>query len=94
VRELRNASERAVVLAAGGWIEPQHLPPGIREPKAVQRGDEVVLVPGTKIADAERELILRTLEQTGNNKAEAARRLGVDVKTVRNKLKSYRLEDQ
>jgi DNA-binding NtrC family response regulator len=37
----------------------------------------------------QRELILKTLQQTGNNKTEAARRLGLDVKTVRNKLKSY-----
>ena len=42
-------------------------------------------------ADAEKELILRTLEQTGNNKTEAARRLGLDVKTIRNKLKAYGL---
>lgn len=40
-------------------------------------------------AEAEKELILATLEQTGNNKAEAARLLDLDVKTIRNKLKSY-----
>jgi two-component system, NtrC family, response regulator HydG len=91
VRELRNASERAVVLAAGGAIEPRHLPPDVRHPRPAD-GDAVTLTPGTRIADAERELILRTLEETGNNKAEAARRLGVDVKTVRNKLKSYELD--
>ena len=39
-------------------------------------------------AEAEKELILETLEQTGNNKAEAARLLDLDVKTIRNKLKS------
>ena len=44
------------------------------------------------MADAERELIIRTLEQSGNNKAEAARRLSVDVKTIRNKMKAYRIE--
>ena len=43
----------------------------------------------TTAADAERELILRTLAETGNNKSETARRLGLDVKTIRNKLKSY-----
>jgi DNA-binding NtrC family response regulator len=40
-------------------------------------------------AQAEKELILRTLMATGNNKAETARRLGLDVKTIRNKLKTY-----
>ena len=48
-----------------------------------------VLHVGLTVADSEKELILKTLEQTGNNKAEAARRLGLDVKTIRNKLKSY-----
>ncbi len=87
VRELRNACERATVLAAGSEIEPHHLPPQILDPAG--DGEPIVLEAGLKIADAERELILRTLEETGGNKAEAARRLGIDVKTVRNKLKSY-----
>jgi len=42
---------------------------------------------GVTVANAEMELILKTLQATGNNKAEAARRLGLDVKTIRNKLK-------
>jgi DNA-binding NtrC family response regulator len=40
-------------------------------------------------SEAEKELILKTLQMTGNNKAEAARKLGLDVKTIRNKLKKY-----
>src|SRR5438093_1268497 len=47
----------------------------------------------TTVADAERELILRTLEHAGKNKAEAARQLGVDVKTIYNKLKAYGIEE-
>ncbi len=90
VRELRNLVERAVVLAKRGWIEPSHLPPYLRE--AGSSPSETVELPvGISVAEAEKQLILRTLEQTGNNKAEAARRLGLDVKTVRNKLKSYGL---
>jgi mRNA interferase MazF len=46
----------------------------------------------TTIADAERELIVRTLEHASNNKAEAARQLGIDVKTIYNKLKSYDID--
>ena len=42
-------------------------------------------------AEAERILILETLRQVSNNKAAAARQLGMDVKTIRNKLKSYGL---
>jgi DNA-binding NtrC family response regulator len=88
VRELRNVIERAVILAKGEWIEPPHLPPYLRAmgPEAQAK---IVLPAGITAADSEKELILRTLEQTGNNKAETARRLGLDVKTIRNKLKSY-----
>jgi len=88
VRELRNVMERAVVLTKGSWIEPGCLPPYIRRPDFAG-GARIVLPVGTSLADAEKELILKTLEQAGNNKAEAARRLGLDVKTIRNKLKSY-----
>jgi len=89
VRELRNVLERAVVLAKAGWLEPTHLPPYIRAPGERTVGDRIVLPADATVADAERALILKTLEQTDNNKAEAARRLGIDVKTVRNKLKAW-----
>jgi DNA-binding NtrC family response regulator len=88
VRELRNVLERAAVLARRGCIEPSHLPRQLQEPGS-NPSDAILLPAGTSVADAERELILQTLEQTGKNKAEAARRLGIDVKTIRNKLKSY-----
>jgi DNA-binding NtrC family response regulator len=87
VRELRNVLERAVIVARTGWIEPSHLPPYFR---SSGNGRPTLQVPvGTTAAEAERTLILKTLEHVGNNKAEAARRLGLDVKTIRNKLKSY-----
>jgi len=86
VRELRNVLERAVILAKGEWIEPSHLPPYLRHPEPASCA---ALAPGATAAEMEKELILRTLEQTGNNKAEAARRLGLDVKTIRNKLKAW-----
>ena len=90
VRELRNVVERAVILAKGDWIETSHLPPYLRTP-APESEPSVAIPVGLTAADTERELILKTLEQTGNNKAETARRLGLDVKTIRNKLKSYGL---
>jgi DNA-binding NtrC family response regulator len=88
VRELRNVIERAVIVARSGWIEPRHLPPYLQ---ALKGGGEptVTLPAGTTLAEAERVLILQTLERVGTNKAEAARQLGLDVKTIRNKLRSY-----
>jgi DNA-binding NtrC family response regulator len=88
VRELRNIVERAVILAKGEWIEPSHLPVYVQNQRASGRSSDVSLS-GTTAEEAEKGLILQTLQATGNNKAEAARRLGLDVKTIRNKLKAY-----
>ncbi len=91
VRELRNVIERAVVLTKGDWIIESSLSPYIRN--APSLADKLVFSVGsTTVADAERELIVKTLEKAGNNKAEAARQLGVDVKTIYNKLKQYNIE--
>ncbi len=88
VRELGNVLERATVLAKQGWIELSHLPPYLR--RGDQREDtRLVINAGTPLVEAERLLIRKTLEQVDGNKAEAARRLGIDVKTLRNKLKAY-----
>lgn len=90
VRELRNVIERSVVIARHGWIEPSHLPPHIDEAKPT--GHSLELPAHTTLAEAERLLIRTTLERTGNNKAETARLLGLDVKTIRNKLRSWALD--
>jgi DNA-binding NtrC family response regulator len=91
VRELRNIIERAVVLTKSDWIDPSVLPPYIRSaPRPSQK--LTIDVGATTMADAEKELLIRTLEFAGGNKAEAARQLGVDVKTIYNKLKAYNIE--
>jgi DNA-binding NtrC family response regulator len=94
VRELRNLVERAVVLAREGRIGAEHLPPYVRDPRPrSENGDSDFAFPhDATAADVERELILLTLDRTGNNKAEAARRLGVSVRTIRNKLNSWGIE--
>ncbi|MEM1249215.1 MAG: sigma-54 dependent transcriptional regulator [Acidobacteriota bacterium] len=89
VRELRNVMERAVVLAEKGTIGTSHLPTALEEGA---HPTEIVLPPGVTAEEAEKIVILRTLETVGNNKAEAARRLGVDVKTIRNRLRSYGIQ--
>ncbi len=92
VRELRNTLERAVILCTGPTIEPKHLPPGFG--RLVQRipGQEsqfIQLGVGTTVDEAERLLILKTLESTHNNKTKAAEILGISLKTLHNKLKEY-----
>ena len=88
VRELRNVIERAVIVARTRWLEPSHLPQYFGGSKR-DEGALVVVPVGTSAAEAETRLILRTLEHVGGNKAEAARRLGLDVKTIRNKLRAF-----
>jgi len=84
--------ERAVILATGKLVETRHLPPGFGsaqvrtmevDPNAIHLGV------GTTVEEAERQLILRTLTSTNNNKTRAAEILGISLKTLHNKLKEY-----
>jgi DNA-binding NtrC family response regulator len=93
-RELRNTIERAVILCADGApLQSGHLPPGFGKTQttAAQAVDAnvVELRVGSTVDQAERLLILRTLESTGQNKTRAAEILGVSLKTLHNKLKGY-----
>jgi DNA-binding NtrC family response regulator len=92
VRELRNVVERSVIVAGSGFVAPDHLPAYVREPD-VEVGPELVLPLDITAREAEKRLILRTLDRVDGNKAEAARRLDLDPKTIRNKLKRYRESD-
>lgn len=95
VRELRNVLERAVILAGEGAIELKHLPAFLQGgaaavlPPAPEDGDAVRFPVGTTVEEAEKGLILRTLEHTKNNKTRAAEILGIGLKTLHNKLKEY-----
>ncbi len=93
-RELRNAMERAVILAPeDGRIDLEHLPPEMAKAESVTQADvgnaAVQLSVGTTVAEAERKLILKTLEAAGGNKTRAAQMLAVSLKTLHNKLKEY-----
>jgi transcriptional regulator with PAS, ATPase and Fis domain len=91
VRELRNVIERATILAPGPLIEPGHLPPAFTEDAPLQRQTLVALSPGTTVEEAERRLIVMTLEHTRDNKTRAAEILGISLKTLHNKLNKLRL---
>ena len=69
------------------------MPPGFGKAQqaAAQRVDASIVQVrvGTTVDEAERALILRTLEATGQNKTRAAEILGVSLKTLHNKLKEY-----
>jgi len=89
VREVRNVVERAVILANSEFIEPKHLPPLVTDSPDVAK-PVVALEPGTTVEEAERRLILMTLEHTRDNKTRAAEILGISLKTLHNKLNKLR----
>jgi transcriptional regulator with PAS, ATPase and Fis domain len=92
VRELRNVIERAVIVCPDELVRAEHLPVFDEATLPTTSGTEaeVVLSVGTTVEDAERELILKTLKQTGGNKTRAAVILGISLKTLHNKLHKYR----
>src|SRR6202521_4482040 len=92
VRELRNALERAVIVCEGAVIETKHLTPGFGQATvrtSSEDPDAIHLGVGTTVEEAERRLILKTIESTSNNKTRAAEILGISLKTLHNKLKEY-----
>jgi DNA-binding NtrC family response regulator len=91
IRELRNVIERATILAEGDFIEARHLPPPVVS-RSEQTLPTVTLSPGTTVDEAERRLILLTLEHTRNNKTRAAEILGISLKTLHNKLNRMKQE--
>ena len=48
---------------------------------------------GQSVGEMERKLIMTTLEQTNGNRTHAARLLGISLRTLRNKLREYRVEE-
>jgi DNA-binding NtrC family response regulator len=89
VREVRNVVERAVILSNTEFIELKHLPPLVTDSPDVIK-PVVALEPGTTVEEAERRLILMTLEHTRDNKTRAAEILGISLKTLHNKLNKLR----
>ena len=92
IRELRNVLERAGIVCESPVIETKHLPPGFGQVPlraAAHDPNALHLGVGTTVEEAERLLILKTLECTNNNKTRAAEILGISLKTLHNKLKEY-----
>jgi two-component system, NtrC family, nitrogen regulation response regulator GlnG len=90
VRQLSNALERAVVMASGRILLPQHLPPELLSPPGRRgRTDPSMEGPICTLAEMEVRLIGRALRETGHNLSAAAQRLGIHRNTLRRKLDDY-----
>ncbi len=99
VRELENAIERAVILCTGDLITGKELPMAIisaSEHTSWPVKSASITEPslaGLPLEVVERRAIEATLRETGDNKSEAARKLGITRATLHNKLRKYELDN-
>jgi two-component system response regulator AtoC len=91
VRELQNALERALVLARGGRIARDALPPHVLRPVAAPRSDLEPRSLREREAAAASQAIRDALNRSGGNRREAARLLGISVRTLFYKMRTLGL---
>ena len=95
VRELENVLERATAFCQGGKITPADL---ALQPTAGSPLEMTPSIPteaglaGRTLADIERQAILETLQMHHGNKKASAKTLGIDEKTIHNKIKKWKIE--
>lgn len=90
VRELMNAVERGVVLSRSEYLNEEELPLILHDEALEKEPISKDVIPtDLPLEEVEKATILKTLESTGGNKSEAARRLGITRRTLHKKLKRY-----
>jgi DNA-binding NtrC family response regulator len=94
VRELRNVLERATILCDGGLITAEHLPIGLARREQASAAATAGTFPqgGVDLQVVERELIVKALETARNNRAKAARLLGITRAQLYRRLQKHGLE--
>jgi len=94
-RELKNLVERFVVLEDSEMIRPEHMPSWVfgHSMGTAQPSGSRFLLPetGLSLEELEKDLIIQALDRTGNNKAQAAKLLGVSYDSLRYQLKKFGL---
>ncbi|HTY78998.1 MAG TPA: sigma-54 dependent transcriptional regulator [Candidatus Bathyarchaeia archaeon] len=86
IRELENAIQRAVILASGREIEAEHV-----LAEASFAPAPPLEAAGRTVMEHEKELILSTLKRLNGNRTHTAKALGISVRTIRNRLREYRV---
>ena len=92
IRELENTIERSVIMTRGDHISPVDLPMNIQSLGGELEGDNTGVLPGWSMREVEKDLIIKTLERTNGNKTKAAEILGINRKTLQNKIREYEIE--
>jgi two-component system response regulator FlrC len=88
VRELENVVHRAFALRGRLKITPADL-----FDQAIEAAETTGFQAGQSVGEMERKLIMTTLDQTNGNRTHAAKLLGISLRTLRNKLREYRVEE-
>ena len=91
IRELRNAVERAMLLAEGDWLTPEYFPVGsgrAGSPAATLELPES----GVNLEALERELVVQALRRTGGNQTRAAALLGLNRDQIRYRVEKFGLD--
>lgn len=88
IRELENVIQRSVLMTASETLSADEIQIENFKPKY---SDET-LQAGMTVSEAEKRLILKTLEHTGQNRTQAAHLLGISIRTLRNKINEYKKE--
>jgi DNA-binding NtrC family response regulator len=100
VRELENAIENAIVLGEGETLLAEHLPVTLSMRKSAMEGfaaesDDDFFPGGSsyreKMEAAEKKILEEAIRQTDGNKSEAAKQLGISLRTMRYKIQKYKL---
>jgi two-component system response regulator HydG len=91
IRELENFIERAVIMTKEEMITAVDFPPQIQRLSGEGEKGGFAIPYGTSLEAMEKELIIKTLAETGGNRTRASEILGINRRTLQNKLKEYGL---
>jgi len=94
VRELENVVERSVIMTRGDMIIPMDFPEALQDLDLAAGEKHVDIRPGRSLKEVEKDMILRTLEETGGNRTHTAKILGISRRTLQLKLKEYGINPQ
>jgi DNA-binding NtrC family response regulator len=96
IRQLRNVVRTALILGEGPLLSVTGLPTLMEELRSnsLESRSMPVSLKGYSLEEVERQAILAVLERTGGNQSEAARVLGISDRTLRERIRKYRQQEE